>query len=155
TACWISPMRPDEAPDWPEAEWTLPVEGRPPPAAKYPAAKPIRPPTRSMTTLWPEGRFASGLDVPSTPAFSQKKNGLFCAAPLSIRFSAASVRLDPALGRLGERLVDLPLDFLLVEPVDHRDLGDDQVLRPLVHLLLAEGQGLARGDEIQGLQHVG
>jgi hypothetical protein len=50
-------MRPDAGPVSDEAAWPLRVVGRPPPAAKYPAAKPTSPPTRSMTTPWAEDRF--------------------------------------------------------------------------------------------------
>src|SRR5687768_14132117 len=61
---------------------------------------------------------------------------------------------SPTLRRPCERPVDQPFDLVLVHAVDDRNLGHDQVLGTLVHLLLAERQRLARHDEVQGLQYV-
>src|SRR6266508_390576 len=86
--------------------------------------------------------------------YAKKKGGEAAASPPMSRSDQTSVR-GSSLRGLEQRAVDLPFDFLLVQAVDDGDLGDDQVLRPLVHLLLAKGERLARHDVVQALQDVG
>src|SRR5437764_6822352 len=56
--------------------------------------------------------------------------------------------------RLVDRFLDQLLGFLLVDSFDDGDLGDDEVLRAVVHLLLAEREALAALDFAEVLQDV-
>src|SRR5436305_2811394 len=60
----------------------------------------------------------------------------------------------PLLQAAVERLLYQRLRLTFYDALDVGDLADDEVLGPLVHLLLAEGEALALRDEPQVLEHL-
>src|SRR6185436_18332975 len=61
----------------------------------------------------------------------------------------------PLLQAAVEGVLHQLLRLALVDALDVGDLADDEVLGPLVHLLLAEREALALRDETQVLEHLG
>ena len=61
----------------------------------------------------------------------------------------------PLLDARGKGPLDLLLGVAFGQPLDVRDLADDEVLGALVHLLLAEGEALLLADEAEVLEHLG
>src|SRR5262245_11388742 len=121
--------------------------------SRYPAMKPTRMPMTAKRTL---SLLSVSLTLPPDrpPIQAWRAGGLRRGWNGGDRLSAGGLGPRPLLEARGQGALDDLLGVPLPDTLDVRHLADDEVLGPLVHLLLAERQALALRHEAQVLEHL-
>src|SRR3954454_24209520 len=102
-----------------------------------------RNPIPTANSTRPSALIPRPLFSPHPSALSEQQKGLPGGSPLRGRLCRGLVAAAEALV---ERLLVPLLVFRLRDVLDDRDLGDQEVLRAVVHFLLAEREALPLGN---------